>query len=145
VTVPKSVWLAGVSVVLMVVGAVGPWAKVLGVLTINGTDDSKDGWIVVGAAAFAVVGVLVVLASRLRWLALIPLLAAAIAAATAAYDVSDINGVGGGRIASAQWGIYLALAGSIALVLASVAMIVEVRRPAPPVAEDAATPPGPPA
>src|SRR5712691_10018940 len=99
----RSVLSAAASVVVMVVGAVGPWAKVA-VFTIHGTDDSKDGWIVVGAAGLAVVALLVIVFSRLRWFALATLLAGGIAAATSAYDVTDINRFGGGGIASAQWG-----------------------------------------
>jgi hypothetical protein len=45
---PKTFWWAVASIVLMLVGAFGPWAKVLGLVTVNGTDDGKDGWVVVG-------------------------------------------------------------------------------------------------
>jgi hypothetical protein len=127
VTLPKSLVLAAASLVLMVVGAFGPWAKVF-LFTIHGTDDSKDGWIVVGAAGVALVLLIVITLARLRWLALIPLVAGGAAAATAAYDATDINRFGGGGIASAQWGVYVALAGSIALMLSSLLAIVEIRR-----------------
>jgi hypothetical protein len=132
-TFPKSLFLAMVSLVLMAVGATGPWAKIL-IFTIHGTDDSKDGWIVVGAAGVAVVFLILIAFTRLRWLALIPLIAGGIAAATAAYDVTDISRFAkGGITASTQWGIYVALAGSIALMLSSVLAIAEIRRrPAPP-------------
>ncbi len=50
----RSSWWAVGSLVLMLVGAFSPWAKVF-VLTIDGTDDGKDGWVVVAAAAFAAV------------------------------------------------------------------------------------------
>jgi hypothetical protein len=137
VTFPRSLLLAAVSLVLMVVGAAGPWASIspgLGLLrpiTIHGTDHGKDGWIVVGAAAAAIVFLLVVAYTRRRWLALAPLLAGGVAAATAAYDITDINRFGGGNIASSQWGIYLALAGSVGLMLSSVLAIAEIRRPVP--------------
>jgi hypothetical protein len=138
VSIPRSVVAAGASLVPMAVGAVGPWAKVL-VITINGTDDHKDGWVVVGAAGAALLFLLVIALTRLRWFALLTLIAGAIAAATSAYDVTDINRFGGGGIASAQWGAYVALVGSIALMLASIWIIAEVRRrpaaPPPPPAE----------
>jgi len=125
---PLSIAAAGTSALLMIVGGFGPWAKVLGAITINGTDDGKDGWIVVVAAGVAI-AVLVVLAfTWRRWLALIPLLAGTIAAATAGYDISDINSVGGGRLASAEWGIYVSLIASIGLAIASIAALFELRR-----------------
>jgi hypothetical protein len=141
-TLPRSLLLASASLVLMVVGAFGPWAKVF-VFTIHGTDDSKDGWIVVGAAGVALLLLIVIALARVRWLALIPMVAGAAAAATAAYDATDINRIGGGGIASAQWGVYLALAGSIALTLSSLLAVFEIRRrpavPLPPPPPDAAT------
>jgi hypothetical protein len=128
----------------MIAGAVGPWAKVLFV-TIHGTDDSKDGWIVVGAAAVAVVALLLTMLMRRRWLAVLPVLAGAAAAATAVYDISDINSFGGRGFVSTEWGIYLALAGSIALVLSSIGVIAEVRRPVEEAPLKAAAGPTPPA
>ena len=127
-TLRKSLLAAGLSLILMVVGAVGPWAKVLGVVTINGTTGGRDGWIVIVAAAVALLVLIVVAATRRRWLALIPLLAGAAAGATTAYDIVDINSLYQGRVASAQWGIYLALAGSIGLMAASIGAILEIRR-----------------
>ena len=125
---PRSVIAAGVSVIVMVAGAFGPWAEVLGVVTINGTTGGRDGWIVVGAAVVAVIVLLIVLATRRRWLALISLLAGMAAAATAGYDIGDINSLYNGQVASAQWGIYVALVGSIGLILSSIWVIAEVRR-----------------
>jgi hypothetical protein len=128
VTLPKSLLAAGLSLVLMVVGAIGPWAKVLGIITINGTSGGRDGWVVIGAAGIALVGLIIVAATRRRCFALIPLVAGAAGAATAAYDITDINALYHGRVASAQWGIYLALVGSIGLLLSSIWAIAEVRR-----------------
>jgi hypothetical protein len=127
-TVPRSLVAAGVSLILMVVGAVGPWAKVFDTITINGTTEGRDGWIVIVAAAIGLVGLIVVGATRRRWFALIPLFAAAVAGATAAYDIADVNSLYNGRVASAQWGLYVALVGSVGLMLASVWAIAEVRR-----------------
>jgi uncharacterized membrane protein len=139
-TLPKSILAGGLSLILMVVGAVSPWAKVLGVITINGTTGGRDGWVVIGAAAVALLILIVIAMTRRRWLALIPLLAGGVGAATAAYDITDINGLYQGGVASAQWGIYVALAGSIMLILASIWVIVEVRRPPKVVEEPTATP-----
>lgn len=124
----RSFFAAAVSLILMVVGAFGPWAKVLGIRTINGTTGGRDGWVVIGAAGVAAIVLLIIMATRRRWLAIIPLLAGAAAAATAAYDITDINSLYNGAVASAQWGIYLALAGSIGLIVSSIWVIAEVRR-----------------
>jgi uncharacterized membrane protein len=125
----------------MLVGAFGPWAKVLGIVTINGTDGGRDGWIVVGAAAFAAVFLLIFLRLRKRWLLTLPILAGVVGAATAGYDISDINGLYsntlGISVVDTEWGIYVALVGSISLVLASIGLWLETKRRvvAPDVAE----------
>jgi hypothetical protein len=125
----RSFFAAAISLILMVVGAFGPWATVLGIRTINGTTGGRDGWVVIGAAGVAAIVLLIIMATRRRWLAIIPLLAGAAAAATAAYDITDINSLYNGAVASAQWGIYLALVGSIGLIVSSIWVIAEVRRP----------------
>jgi hypothetical protein len=125
----KSFWWAVASIVLMVVGAFGPWAKVL-TLTINGTDDGKDGWVVVGAAAVGALGLRLCLLVR-RWgPALLVLIAALASAATAGYDIRDTNNLASqtGVAASTGWGLYVALVGSISLLLASIGVAVETKR-----------------
>jgi hypothetical protein len=122
----RALWV-GASLVLMVIGAVGPWAKVLNLITINGTDGGRDGWIIVGAAAFAAILLLVYAWRRRRWLLVFPVLAGLAGAATAAYDIVDIGrrfsaSNGGGELVSVGWGIYVALIGSISLVAAGVAL-----------------------
>ena len=135
---PRSVAAASLGVILMIVGSFGPWAKVLGTLTINGTDSGKDGWVTLVCGIIAAVFMLIVALAKMRWFAIGALLPGLVAAATAAYDITDINRLGNGSLASAQWGIYLALVGSIIVVLASIWAIAEVRKPAP-----AETPPAP--
>jgi xanthine/uracil permease len=133
----KPAWWAVVSLVLMVVGAFGPWVKVLGVFTINGTDGGRDGWIVIGAAAVAAVLLLIYARARRKWLLVLPVLAGLVGAATAAYDISDISRLSSGSLFgasdtfSAEWGIYLALAGSLSLTLAALVLMVRRRAAGP--------------
>ena len=133
----KPAWWAGASLVLMVVGAFGPWVKVFGIVTINGTDGGRDGWVVIGAAAVAALLLLIYAKARRKWLLVLPVLAALAGAATAAYDINDISGLasgnifGAGETFSTQWGIYASLVGSVSLALASVALMIRRREPAP--------------
>ena len=111
----------------MVLGAFGPWAKVLGIISVNGTDG--DGWIVIVAAALAVG--LIVLRERRRmgvWPVVMALIAAVLAAGTAIYDWSDLNRVASETgVIDAGWGIYVATIGSVSLVLACIGLLVETR------------------
>jgi len=134
---PKSLWWSAASVILMVVGAFGPWAVVDGIfgvrgVTVRGT--AGDGWIVIGAAAVAVVPLLFYARRRRRWLSVIAFLAAVVAAATAAYDINDLNRLSSqelfGSLVSPGWGLYAALAGSISLALSSIGLMIERRREA---------------
>ena len=132
----KPAWWAGASLVLMVVGAFGPWVKVFGIVTINGTDGGRDGWVVIGAAAVAALLLLIYAKARRKWLLVLPVLAGAAGAATAAYDIDDISRLGSGTIFgagdtfSAQWGIYVALVASVSLALAALALMIRRREPA---------------
>ena len=131
---PKSWFWADASVIVMAVGAFGPWAKVeAGPLsfTIKGTGEGDDGWIVFGAAVAATVFLTLFLVYRRRWILLFPLLAAAAGGGTAGYDLVDIERLAAGSPidVSTSWGIYLALAGAISLALATIALMVETGRP----------------
>jgi len=129
-SLPRSLWWSAGSVVLMVVGAFGPWASVADLVTVHGTDGASDGWIVVGAAAVAVIAMLFYRRQR-RWLLVLPLLAGIAGAATTAYDISNANELASselfGSIVSVEWGIYVALAGSISLALSSLGLMFERR------------------
>ena len=126
----KPAWWIAASLALMLIGAFGPWARVLDVQTINGTGGGRDGWVVVAAAVLAVLLLLVYVKFRKRWLLVGSLLAGLVGAATAAYDISDVQSVAvyGTSVADPQWGIYLALIGSASLAVAS--LLLAIRRPA---------------
>src|SRR5919201_3133236 len=125
---PKTFWWAAASIVLMPIGAFGPWATLLEVFTVSGTDDNA-GWTVIGAAVIAAVALGFFVRWRRRWLCAVAFLAAAVGGATGAYNISDISSLnasfGGIGVAKAAWGIYVALTGSISLLLASLVLGVQ--------------------
>ena len=127
--ISRSVWWAAASLVAMAVGAFGPWVTVLGLITINGTDGARDGWVVLGAALAA--GAVLLLRRRRSWPAVLCLLAGVVGAATVGYDMHDIEAALGDNAAELRWGIYVALLGSISLIVASAALIFERRRSRP--------------
>jgi len=120
---PKSYWLALVSLPLMVVGALSPWAQARG-STIDGSQDE----LVLGLAIAAAVLIVLLGATHRRWLAALPLLLGITAAAVTGNDVRDIAdfapAVRGGLVA-VDWGIYLALVGSLGLVLGTAVLLAD--------------------
>lgn len=110
------------TVALMIVGAVGTWAtaSVLGIsASVNGGD--RDGIIVIVCAA--IIAAAAVVASRP--LAIVALLAAFAATATAIYDVVDIQGT---EQVSVGWGLWLALVASVVAVIDVVVLLAASRR-----------------
>jgi 4-hydroxybenzoate polyprenyltransferase len=108
---------------VMVLGSIGPWLKVRGLATINGTDDGHDGWVVLVAAAVGAVAIL--LSTRARPWFLLAALAAGVGLATTIYDRVDLEGTAGGvdvgRFFDAGWGLYAAMVGSGSLAVAAAA------------------------
>jgi hypothetical protein len=108
----------------MVLGSIGPWLKVRGLDTIDGTDDGRDGWVVIAAGAVGAVAFL--LSTRARPWLIFAALAAGVGLATTIYDRVDLEGAvaGGidiGRFVDAGWGIYVAMLGSASLAAAALA------------------------
>src|SRR5438270_335621 len=105
-------WVLG-SATLMVVGAFGPWLKVLG-QSVSGTDGSNDGWLVVAAA---VIGGLLYYATRdSRGGAVWALIAGIAGIAVTLYDRSNVqnaldkSGAFAQALVQIGWGLNLALA-----------------------------------
>ena len=123
VGVARSVWSAVASLVVVFVGAFGPWAKAFG-LTVDGSDDE----VVVAAACVAGIALVVLALTRSPRFAAVPLFAGLFSAMFIGHDLSDPAGPFGGPGPNIrlEWGIWTALAGSIGLVLASVALLAEV-------------------
>ncbi len=108
---------------VMVLGSISPWLKVRGLDTIDGTDDGRDGWVVIAAAAVGAVAFL--LSTRARPWLILAALAAGVGLATTIYDRVDLEGTAGGidigRFVDAGWGIYVAMLGSASLAAAALA------------------------
>jgi len=124
-------WWGFASVAVMVIGSFGPWAKILGLVSINGTDDGHDGWVVIGAAAVGAVAFLLWAKSR-RWL-ILAVTAAGVGLATTIYDRVDLegtaDGIDFGQLVDAGWGIYVAMIGSASLAVAAVMGWIVAARP----------------
>jgi hypothetical protein len=133
-TAQRLLWWALGSAGAMVLGAFGPWAKVLFV-TVNGTDGSNDGWWVV---LLAVAGGLAVWwattkPSRQREAALAALAAGVVASALTIADRGELEGVGLGAVGEVRvgWGLNLATIGSLSLVGAAVVLLSRIWRERP--------------
>jgi len=122
-----TVWVGIASAVAMVLGAFGPWAKVLtlgGGLSISGTDGDGDGWVVVVAAAL---GVLAIVGSARRQsisLALTAALLGVFSTYVCAHDRHNIGSFDDSDVGvNAGWGLNLALIASIVLTLSALLLI----------------------
>jgi len=139
-------WLFG-SAALMVIGAFGPWAKVLGA-SVGGTDGSNDGWLVVGAAVIG--GLLAYTLRERRAGAVWALLAGIAGVAVTLYDRSNMQNAidKGGSFTQALvqigWGLNLALVASISLAVAAVVTMVRSGEALDPDAARLLPPPTPP-
>jgi hypothetical protein len=111
---------------MMILGSIGPWVDVGGLVNIDGTDDGRDGWVVIGAAAVGALAFLLWMRDR-RW-SILAALAAGVGVATTVYDRLDLEGtVAGidvGKFLDAGWGLYVAIAGSASLAAAAVAAFI---------------------
>jgi hypothetical protein len=128
---PRTWWWAAAGAAAMAIGAFGPWVTILGELTARGTDDSA-GWEVVGAAVGAAAGLGLLLRWRMRWLCILPLLAAVLGIAISGYNLYDISTysdrIFGAKLEEAEWGLYVTLLGSSGLALAVLGVAARLPR-----------------
>ncbi len=120
-TKPLVIWIA-VSAAAMVLGGLGPWADIADIATVNGTD--ADGWfIIVGGLLAAALALPVLLKGTARRSLLIAAGVGALATLIAAIDLADVEGLADGAVfgltVETGWGLYLALAGSLSIAIAS--------------------------
>jgi hypothetical protein len=124
---PASFWLAALASMCMIIGGVGPWATAFTLMSLSGT--SMEGWreVIAGIVALGMLGLYQLLGARL------PLIVAGIAGALGAMQALATLGrihSGGAvnvlgqqyRYLDAAWGLYLVLAGAIALLCCAVAL-----------------------
>lgn len=127
---PLVLWIAA-SAAAMVVGALGPWAEVADLVSVNGTEG--DGWLILGAGLLAAALALpVLLKGTARRSLIIAAVVGALGAIIAAVDLADISSFAGGGsvfggVVDTGWGLYLALAGSISVSVASVVAWLRTR------------------
>jgi hypothetical protein len=118
---PASFWLASLASLCMIIGGVGPWATAFTLMSLSGT--SMEGWreVIAGILGLGMLGLYRLLGTRL------PLIVAGIAGALGAIQaIGTLSRIHSGgavtvlgqqyRYLDAAWGLYLVLAGSIALV-----------------------------
>ena len=128
-----SFWLASLASLAMIVGGVGPWATAFGFLSLSGT--SMHGWraVMVGIVGLAMLGLHQLSGARL------PLIVAGVAGALGAMQavatLGNINSGGAVTVLGQQyryvdpaWGLYLVLAGAIALVCSASALVWRASR-----------------
>jgi hypothetical protein len=130
---PASFWFASLASLGLIVGGVGPWATAFGFLSLSGT--SMQGWrsVMVGVVGLAMLGLHQMRGAR------VPLIVAAVAGALAAVQavatLGKINSGGAVTVLGQQyryldpaWGLYLVLAGAIALVCSVSALVWRASR-----------------
>jgi hypothetical protein len=111
-------WITVVAIVLMVIGALGPWATALGV-AVDGTAGSNHGWIVVTASVVAGICLIGYVKSGSEGLCLLAALAGLgsfAAGLDARRNLRDLSGLPGVAV-QVGWGLDLAIVASAALVI----------------------------
>jgi hypothetical protein len=145
---PGKFWLAVGGAAVMTIGALGPWATALGIVSKAGVDG--DGLLVIGAAGVAVLLLWKHAQSGGRGVLIGTLALGLVSVAICVYDLIDIESQAqseffGERLDVIEpgWGIYASLLGAAALTIASVAMWRARVQPDPPLPTEEPDPPPP--
>jgi hypothetical protein len=120
--VPLAMRLVPVALALMVFGSLGPWARDIFV-TDYGID--RDGYVILAIALAT--GLLLAVHARGGKRSPLPLAAALLATAALVILAADFRELVDDGFVSPAWGLYLAFAGSAALVALSMALLTERR------------------
>ncbi|MCW3015223.1 MAG: hypothetical protein JWO02_2315 [Solirubrobacterales bacterium] len=130
---PASFWLASLASLGLIVGGIGPWATAWGYLSLSGT--SMHGWraVMLGVVGLAMLAVYQVRRARLALI--VAGVAGAFGAMQAITSLAKINAGGAVtvfgqqyRYLGAAWGLYLVLAGGIALMGSASALVWRASR-----------------
>jgi hypothetical protein len=128
-------WIAAVGVVLVFLGLIGPWAKIIGLLSVSvsglDTDDGK----IVAVLALAALAFLALYAFRERkpWPLVAAGLCGVVMTATAVYDLVDISSSvdevqSEFASASVGWGLYVTVLGGLGVCVGSLLTIIQSRK-----------------
>jgi hypothetical protein len=104
------------------IGSVGAWATAFGD-SLAGLD-TDDGKVVLGIAVASLVLLLIGFAVPHRWPYVVPLLAGGFAAVVTIIDLGDLQDTG----VDAGWGLYASIAGSVALTILALVLLIKPRR-----------------
>jgi hypothetical protein len=132
---PASFWCASLASLAIIIGGVGPWATAFGFVSLSGT--GMHGWreVMVGVVGLAMLVLHQLLGARL------PLIVASVAGAFGAFGaiaaVTKIRSGGAVTVLGQQyryldpaWGLYLVLAGALALLCSASALAWRASRAA---------------
>jgi hypothetical protein len=122
-------WIALAACAGLVIGSIGPWVDTLGI-TQSGLD--KDGVIILPAAIGAIAGLIHHDRNGTRGGLIAALILGALATLIMVIDYFDVSGdeIGGVDLATAQWGLYLALISAVVLLVTSLMLFLGHRREA---------------
>jgi hypothetical protein len=121
-----AIWV-GLSALLMVVGAVSPWATVLGTLSVNGTDANAGVTVLVCALIVAAVVALGYFTKLYAWTLVVSILVVFVAASISIYNLVDVErfvSTNSPGLVSIGWGLWV---DSIACVSCALALFVLMR------------------
>jgi len=123
-------WLAATAA-LIIVGSIGPWAKVGDITTVSGTEGG-DGWLTMVAGGLAVGMAIRAYMKQYGWGAGLACgIVGGLAAIICLIDIGNISNVAdtfGGSLIDPGWGIYVALLGSLSLAIGGIVLAVKLRR-----------------
>jgi hypothetical protein len=102
----------------IIIGWLGPWASILGIVHVNGTRVDGSQILLLAGAGSALA---LVLAKGQSWADMLAIVAAGIGAAFAIWRYANVNSYAGtskdiiGQTATVEWGLYVAIGGCLAL------------------------------
>jgi hypothetical protein len=137
-----AIWVLA-SALLMVIGALGPWARIFGVVSVSGTDG--NGGVVVLVAGLVVAGMTLLRLYKTSqgWVIVVGVIAAAIAVLASIVNLVDIKRTVSGNslfratdVLSTGWGLWLDSIASISALIGLFVFGIRAARQASPPSQD---------